>query len=151
MATEQPCYIVITGRTNTSIYIQPTTRGKKNAPFWLKSVACVSIFFFIFGTMSPLSIHGLSYLFDVLDPNTLLRIPLWIITILFTLAGLAFHLTARRLLAGEIDSLKHRMIKKSKLERNTRTDVRKVKELLPDSIEYNPLDYIDLKKGFSLA
>lgn len=151
MATEQPCHIVITGRTNTTIYIQPTTRGKKNAPFWLKSVACVSIFFFIFGTMSPLSIHGLSYLFDVLDPNTLLRIPLWIITILFTLAGLAFHLTARRLLAGEIDSLKHRMIKKSKLERNTRTDVRKVKELLPDSIEYNPLDYIDLKKGFSLA
>lgn len=120
---------------------------RKNAPFWLKSVACVSIFFFIFGTMSPLSIHGLSYLFDVLDPNTLLRIPLWIITILFTLAGLAFHLTARRLLAGEIDSLKHRMIKKSKLERNTRTDVRKVKELLPDSIEYNPLDCIDLKKG----
>ncbi|EMK3744372.1 type IV secretory system conjugative DNA transfer family protein [Escherichia coli] len=120
---------------------------RKNAPFWLKSVACVSIFFFIFSTMSPLSIHGLSYLFDVLDPNTLLRIPLWIITILFTLAGLAFHLTARRLLAGEIDSLKHRMIKKSKLERNTRTDVRKVKELLPDSIEYNPLDYIDLKKG----
>ncbi|HID1909134.1 TPA: type IV secretory system conjugative DNA transfer family protein [Escherichia coli] len=120
---------------------------RKNAPFWLKSVACVSIFFFIFGTMSPLSIHGLSYLFDVLDPNTLLRIPLWIFTILFTLAGLAFHLTARRLLAGEIDSLKHRMIKKSKLERNTRTDVRKVKELLPDSIEYNPLDYIDLKKG----
>ncbi|HCB2633975.1 type IV secretory system conjugative DNA transfer family protein [Escherichia coli] len=120
---------------------------RKNAPFWLKSVACVSIFFFIFGTMSPLSIHGLSYLFDVLDPNTLLRIPLWIITILFTLAGLSFHLTARRLLAGEIDSLKHRMIKKSKLERNTRTDVRKVKELLPDSIEYNPLDYIDLKKG----
>ncbi|HAX3727771.1 TPA: type IV secretory system conjugative DNA transfer family protein [Escherichia coli] len=120
---------------------------RKNAPFWLKSVACVSILFFIFGTMSPLSIHGLSYLFDVLDPNTLLRIPLWIITILFTLAGLAFHLTARRLLAGEIDSLKHRMIKKSKLERNTRTDVRKVKELLPDSIEYNPLDYIDLKKG----
>ncbi|HAX5102299.1 TPA: type IV secretory system conjugative DNA transfer family protein [Escherichia coli] len=120
---------------------------RKNAPFWLKSVACVSIFFFIFGTMSPLSIHGLSYLFDVLDPNTLLRIPLWIITILFTLAGLAFHLTARRLLAGEIDSLKHRMIKKSKLERNTRTDVRKIKELLPNSIEYNPLDYIDLKKG----
>lgn len=120
---------------------------RKHAPFWLKSVACVSIFFFIFGTMSPLSIHGLSYLFDVLDPNTLLRIPLWIITIFFTLAGLAFHLTARRLLAGEIDRLKHRMIKKSKLERNTRTDVRKVKELLPDSIEYNPLDYIDLKKG----
>ncbi|RBV87881.1 MFS transporter [Escherichia coli] len=137
---------LLAGLTLPFIFNLPREERKK-APFWLKSVACVSIFFFIFGTMSPLSIHGLSYLFDVLDPNTLLRIPLWIITILFTLAGLAFHLTARRLLAGEIDSLKHRMIKKSKLERNTRTDVRKVKELLPDSIEYNPLDYIDLKKG----
>ncbi|EGG1918950.1 type IV secretory system conjugative DNA transfer family protein [Salmonella enterica] len=137
---------LLAGLTLPFIFNLPREK-RKNAPFWLKSVACVSIFFFIFGTMSPLSIHGLSYLFDVLDPNTLLRIPLWIITILFTLAGLAFHLTARRLLAGEIDSLKHRMIKKSKLERNTRTDVRKVKELLPDSIEYNPLDYIDLKKG----
>lgn len=120
---------------------------RKNAPFWLKSVACVSIFFFIFGTISPLTIQGLSYFFKSLDNNILFRVPLWIMTIIFTAAGLIFHIAARRLLAGEIDNLKHRMIKKSKLERNTRTDVRKVKELLPDSIEYNPLDYIDLKKG----
>ncbi len=120
---------------------------RQNAPFWLKSVACVSIFFFIFGTISPLTIQGLSYFFKSLDNNILFRVPLWIMTIIFTVAGLIFHIAARRLLAGEIDNLKHRMIKKSKLERNTRTDVRKVKELLPDSIEYNPLDYIDLKKG----
>ncbi|HFJ4359894.1 TPA: type IV secretory system conjugative DNA transfer family protein [Salmonella enterica] len=120
---------------------------RKNAPFWLKSVACVSIFFFIFGTISPLTIQGLSYFFKSLDNNILFKIPLWIMTIIFTTAGLIFHITVRRILAGEIDKLKHRMIKKSKLERNTRTDVRKVKELLPDSTEYNPLDYIDLKKG----
>ncbi|HBQ0420867.1 TPA: type IV secretion system DNA-binding domain-containing protein [Klebsiella aerogenes] len=120
---------------------------RKNAPFWLKSVACVSIFFFIFGTISPLTIQGLSYFFKLLDNNILFRIPLWIMTVTFTTAGLFFHIAARRLLAGEIDNLKHRMIKKTKLERNTRTDVRKVKELLPESIEYNPLDYIDLKKG----
>lgn len=120
---------------------------RKNAPFWLKSVACVSIFFFISGTLSPLTIQVLSYFFKSLDNNILFRVPLWIMSITFTAAGLIFHIIARRLLAGEIDNLKHRMIKKSRLERNTRTDVRKVKELLPDSTEYNPLDYIDLKKG----
>lgn len=120
---------------------------RKNAPFWLKSVACVSIFFFISGTLSPLTIQGLSYFFKSLDNNILFRVPLWIMSITFTAAGLIFHIAARRLLAGEIDNLRHRMIKKSKLERNTRTDVRKVKELLPNSTEYNPLDYIDLKKG----
>lgn len=120
---------------------------RKNAPFWLKSVACVSIFFFISGTLSPLTIQGLSYFFKSLDNNILFRVPLWIMSITFTAAGLIFHIAARRLLAGEIDNLRHRMIKKSRLERNTRTDVRKVKELLPDSTEYNPLDYIDLKKG----
>ncbi|WP_061800593.1 type IV secretory system conjugative DNA transfer family protein [Serratia ficaria] len=120
---------------------------RKNAPFWLKSVACVSIFFFIFGTISPLTIQGLSYFFKSLDNSILFRIPLWIMTIVFTVAGLIFHIIARRLLAEEIDNLKHRMIKKSKLERNTKTDVREVRNLLPDSVEYNPLNYIDLKKG----
>lgn len=120
---------------------------RKNAPFWLKSVACISIFFFVFGTLSPLTIQGLSYFFDALNNHSLVSIPLWILTVLFTAAGLIFHLIARRLLAGEIDSLKHRLIKKSKLERNTRTDVRDVKEMLPDSVSYDPLEYIDLKKG----
>lgn len=120
---------------------------RKNAPFWLKSVACVSIFFFISGTLSPLTVQGLSYFFKSLDNNILFSVPLWIMTMIFTAAGLIFHITVRRLLAGEIDNLRHRMIKKSRLERKTRTDVRKVKELLPGSTEYNPLDYIDLKKG----
>ncbi|KYE80158.1 hypothetical protein AF389_25085, partial [Salmonella enterica subsp. enterica serovar Typhimurium] len=62
-------------------------------------------------------------------------------------SGLIFQIAARRLLAGEIDNLKHLMIKKIMLERNTRTDVRKVKELLPDPIVYYPLDFIDFKIG----
>ncbi|EFR6819705.1 type IV secretion system DNA-binding domain-containing protein [Salmonella enterica] len=137
---------LLAGLTLPFIFHLPR-EDRKNAPFWLKSVACVSIFFFISGTLSPLTIQGLSYFFKPLDNNILFRVPLWIMTVTFTTAGLIFHIAARRLLAGEIDNFKHRMIKKSKLERNTRTDVRKVKELLPDSTEYNPLDYIDLKKG----
>lgn len=114
-------------------------------------MASVSTFFFIFGTLSPLTIQGLSFFFNILGNNILLRLPLWILTIGFTLAGLAFHITARRILAGEIDSLKHRMIKKSKLERNVRTDVREVRDMLPDSIAYNPLDYIALNKGIFIG
>ncbi|EKK3318884.1 type IV secretion system DNA-binding domain-containing protein [Salmonella enterica] len=141
---------LLAGLTLPFIFHLPR-EDRKNAPFWLKSVACVSIFFFISGTLSPLTIQGLSYFFKPLDNNILFRVPLWIMTVTFTTAGLIFHIAARRLLAGEIDNFKHRMIKKSKLERNTRTDVRKVKELLPDSTEYNPLDYIDLKKGIFIG
>ncbi|ECW9809504.1 type IV secretion system DNA-binding domain-containing protein [Salmonella enterica subsp. enterica serovar Poona] len=141
---------LLAGLTLPFIFYLPREE-RKNAPFWLKSVACVSIFFFISGPLSPLTIQVLSYFFKSLDNNILFRVPLWIMSITFTVAGLIFHITARRLLAGEIDNLRHRMIKKSKLERNTRTDVRKVKELLPDSTEYNPLDYIDLKKGIFIG
>lgn len=137
---------LLAGLTLPFIFHLPR-EDRKKAPFWLKSVACVSIFFFISGTLSPLTIQGLSYFFKPLDNNILFRVPLWIMTVTFTAAGLIFHIAARRLLAGEIDNFKHGLIKKSKLERNTRTDVRKVKELLPDSTEYNPLDYIDLNKG----
>jgi hypothetical protein len=34
---------------------------RKNAPFWLKLTASLSIFVFIFGTLSPLTLQGLSY------------------------------------------------------------------------------------------
>ncbi len=39
-------------RSYITFYIPPSPRGKKERPVWLKSVACVSIFFFIFGTIS---------------------------------------------------------------------------------------------------
>lgn len=137
---------ILAGLTLPFIFHLPREE-RNNAPFWLKCVACASIFFFIFGTISPLTIQGLSYLFKVLDNNIIFKPVLWGLTIAFTFIGLLFHIMTRRLLAGEIDNLKHRMIKKSKLERNTRTDVREVKEMLPDSITYNPLDYIDISKG----
>lgn len=120
---------------------------RQNAPFWLKLTAGLSLFVFISGTISPLTLQGLSYFFHILDNNIVSDIPLWILTTVFTAAGLCLHITARRFLSGEIDAIKHRLIKRSKLERNTRTDVRDVKDMLPDSVEYNPLEYIDLTRG----
>ncbi|WP_284603812.1 type IV secretory system conjugative DNA transfer family protein [Dickeya dadantii] len=137
---------LLAGLTLPFIFNLPR-QERENAPLWLKSVACVSVFFFTFGTLSPLTIEGLSFFFNALDRHTLFNSPLWILTASFTVAGLIFHIMVSRLLAGEIDKLKHRLIKKSKLERSIRTDVREVKNMLPDSIAYNPLDHIDLKNG----
>ncbi|WP_038927200.1 type IV secretory system conjugative DNA transfer family protein [Dickeya chrysanthemi] len=137
---------LLAGLTLPFIFNLPR-QERENAPLWLKSVACVSVFFFTFGTLSPLTIEGLSFFFNALDRHTLFNSPLWILTASFTFAGLIFHIMVSRLLSGEIDKLKHRLIKKSKLERSIRTDVREVKNMLPDSIAYNPLDHIDLNNG----
>ncbi|MCA6998436.1 type IV secretory system conjugative DNA transfer family protein [Dickeya solani] len=141
---------LLAGLTLPFIFNLPR-QEKENAPLWLKSVACVSVFFFTFGTLSPLTIEGLSFFFNALDRHTLFNSPLWILTASFTVAGLIFHIMVSRLLSGEIDKLKHRLIKKSKLERSTRTDVREVKNMLPDSIAYNPLDHINLNKGIFIG
>ena len=141
---------MLAGLTLPFIFHLPRDK-RANAPFWFKSVAFLSSFFFIFGTLSPLTLQGLSFFFKMLDKDILFRVSLWIVTAGFTLAGLVFHFTARRVLTGEIDALKHRLIKKSKLERSVRTDVREIQHMLPDSIAYNPLDYINLSQGIFIG
>ena len=64
---------------------------------------------------------------------------------------MAFHLVLRRLLAPELDKLKHRLIKKTSMERNQRTDVRNIKNILPSTEKYNPLDFIELDKGIFIG
>ncbi|MFS9598978.1 MFS transporter, partial [Klebsiella variicola] len=39
------------------------------------------------------------------------------------------------------------LVKKTALERELRADVRTLKSQLPETLHYNPLDYIDLYKG----
>lgn len=76
-----------------------------NAPLWLKIVACVSIFFFIFGSLSPITIKGLSFFFPSLNKNSLFSIPLWILTLTFTTVSLIFHITARRIFPEKLTDL----------------------------------------------
>ncbi len=63
------------------------------------------------------------------------------------LGGIGLHIFFRRRLTPLINKLKIASTKKTKLMRDERTDVRTIKEFLPKSIDYDPLDYIDLKKG----
>lgn len=119
---------------------------RKNAPVLLRIVIFFSLLSFIFGTLSPVTSYCLRFIYP--DRSEISSSPaLWITLILFTATGIIFHFIARRVLSPEIDRLKQKMKKKTSLERNTRTDVRDVKTLLPKTEHYNPADYIDLNMG----
>lgn len=61
--------------------------------------------------------------------------------------GIGLHIFLRRRITPFINKLKISSTKKTKLMRDERTDVRTIKEFLPESMDYDPLDFIDLKKG----
>ncbi|WP_414651014.1 hypothetical protein [Escherichia coli] len=71
--------------------------------------------------------------------------------LLFTVAGFILHVVLRRLISPEFDKVKRGMVKKTSMERDRRTDVRRVKEILPVTTEYDPMDYIDLNKGIFIG
>ncbi|WP_316546301.1 type IV secretory system conjugative DNA transfer family protein [Klebsiella oxytoca] len=123
---------------------------RQKAPFWKKLVIAFSLPCFLFGTMGPLLISVFQWLYN---GRILTRTPIlaWSILIIFTVAGFIFHITLRRVLTPELDKIKKRLIKKTSLERELRTDVRTVKSLLPETLHYNPLDYIDLNKGIFIG
>ncbi|WP_210461780.1 TraM recognition domain-containing protein [Pantoea ananatis] len=124
---------------------------RRTAPFWIKCVAAFSLFSLIFGTFSPFSFWMLSHLFPRISGENLFSLPLWIMLLICTAAGLAVHIILRRLLTPELEKLRQATIKKTDFERDVRTDVRNVADLLPKTMKYNPLDYIDLKKGIFIG
>jgi hypothetical protein len=115
------------------------------APVWQRCIIVFSFICLLFGTLSPLSFSFVYYFYEVKSGFNTSAV-LWVALIAFTTVGVVFHYVARRLLAPELDKLKHKLIKKSSLERNVRTDVRNVKSLLPSTKKYNPEDYMGLDK-----
>ncbi|WP_235424025.1 type IV secretory system conjugative DNA transfer family protein [Citrobacter koseri] len=120
----------------------------------LRLVSLLSLFCLATGTLGQLTLYGLSNLY-FLHPSSPVEVSLstqsrlW--PVLFTVAGIVFHLILRRQLVPELDKLKQRLVKKTSLERNQRTDVRHIKEVLPTTEKYNPLDFIDLEKGIFIG
>ncbi|WP_174871200.1 type IV secretory system conjugative DNA transfer family protein [Pectobacterium polaris] len=123
---------------------------RQKASLWKKLIISFSLLCFLFGTMGPLLISVFQWLYN---GRILTRTPIldWSILIIFTVAGFIFHIALRRTLTPELDKIKKRLIKKTSLERELRTDVRTVKSLLPETLHYNPLDYIDLNKGIFIG
>lgn len=128
-------------------FIIPLKRDEhEKAPIWQRVIICLSLLCFIFGTISPATSYVLRFLYPArLEVST--PVILWAILISFTVVGVIFHYVARRVLSPEIDKLKRKMVKKTSLERNTRTDVREIKALLPTTEKYDPEQFIDLEKG----
>lgn len=123
------------------------TKDEHNkAPIWQRCIIVFSFICFLFGTLSPLSFAVVFYFYEGKAGFSASPI-LWTALMVFTAVGIIFHYVARRLLTPELDRIKHKLIKKSSLERNVRTDVRSVKEELPKTFSYRPEDYIDLSKG----
>ncbi|QPI44521.1 MULTISPECIES: type IV secretory system conjugative DNA transfer family protein [Pectobacterium] len=123
---------------------------RQKAPLWKKLFITFSLLCFLFGTVGPLLISVFRWLYNV---RILTRPPIldWSILIIFTVAGLILHISLRRVLTPKLDNIKKQLIKKTSLERELRTDVRTVKSLLPETLHYNPLDYINLNKGIFIG
>ncbi|MGI8471824.1 type IV secretory system conjugative DNA transfer family protein [Pectobacterium brasiliense] len=123
---------------------------RQKAPLGKKLIITFSLLCFLFGTTGPLLISVFQWFYN---GRILTRTPIldWSILIIFTVAGFIFHITLRRILTPELDKIKKQLIKKTSLERELRTDVRTVKSLLPETLHYNPLDYINLNKGIFIG
>ncbi|QWT40146.1 type IV secretory system conjugative DNA transfer family protein [Dickeya dadantii] len=123
---------------------------RQTAPFWKKGIIAFSLLCFLFGTMAPVIIRFFQWVYQT-QIATQYSLATWPMLIILTAAGLIFHIMLRRVLNPELDKIKKRLVKKTTLERELRTDVRTVRSLLPETLHYDPLDYIDLNNGIFLG
>ncbi|EPL7607701.1 TPA: MFS transporter [Klebsiella pneumoniae] len=119
---------------------------RQKAPLWKRLIIAFSLLCFLSGTLAPVVIGFFQWLYKsrLTSDNTVLA---WSVRIAFTVTGIIFHIMLRRVFTPELDKIKKRLVKKTTLERELRTDVRTVKSLQPETLHYDPLDYIDLNKG----
>ncbi|MCW2474534.1 type IV secretory system conjugative DNA transfer family protein [Candidatus Symbiopectobacterium sp. NZEC151] len=124
--------------------------GRQHIVLWKKLIMAFSLLCFLSGTMAPVVIEFFQWLYKIrlTSDNTVLA---WSLRMAFTVTGIIFHIMLRRVLTPELDRIKKRLVKKTTLERALRTDIRTVKSLLPDTLHYDPLDYINLNKGIFIG
>ena len=123
---------------------------RQKAPLWKKLIIAFSMLCFLSGTLAPIVIGSFQWLYNIrlTSDNSALA---WSVRIAFTVTGIIFHIMLRRVFTPELDKIKKRLVKKTTLERELRTDVRTVKSLLPETLHYDPLHYIDLSKGLFIG
>ena len=122
----------------------------QNAPFWKRFIFGSSMLCFLFGTIAPVPVWFLQRMYAGRE-EVAVPVLTWAVLLAFTAAGLAAHIILRRLISPELDKAKRSLVKKTSMERDGRTDVRSVKELLPQTVDYDPMPYIDLTKGIFIG
>lgn len=123
---------------------------RQKVPLWQKLIMAFSLLCFLSGTMGPVLIWIFQWLYQ---GRVVASLPVlaWPVRITFTVTGFILHILLRRVLTSELDKIKKRLVRKTTLERELRTDVRTVKSLLPETLHYDPLHYIDLSKGLFIG
>ena len=115
-----------------------------------RALIAVSVLLILLGTLSPVTVPWLMNTLQssyAIDPFTLIY-PLWDdFSIVLVLVGVVVHVIVRRRFEPAINRLLLRFNQKTHLARDTRTDVRTIRDHLPDTMDYDPEQYIDLKKG----
>ncbi|ELY1990153.1 type IV secretion system DNA-binding domain-containing protein [Vibrio harveyi] len=139
----------ISGLIMPTIYFDKPEKTEEDFVF-RRVLIVLSLLLFVFGTIANFTvpaIAGFVQSFKLENPTPLyypwtkyLYLPLFFI-------GIALHIFLRRLLTPAMNEVKQKLTKKTKMARDERTDVRTVKHFLPETVKYDPLDYIDLNKG----
>lgn len=115
-----------------------------------RALIAVSVLFFIFGTLSNITIPWVLIWIQSAQLDHVITVNYsWRAYLLWPslFVGITLHIVARRQLSPLKNKIKTDLTKKSALVREERTDVRNIRQFLPETMEYDPLDYIDLSKG----
>jgi len=115
-----------------------------------RALIAFGVLLFFFGTLANVTVPALVGVIQRfhLDQPTPLNYPwsAYFYIPLFFL-GIGAHIWLRRTLAPRVNEFKQKLTKKTNMARDERTDVRTVKDFLPDTVMYDPEQYIDLNKG----
>lgn len=114
----------------------------------------LGILLFTFGTISAWTVPELiKFTKDLAGVESqYVRYPDWHwISFLFFVGGMIAHTALRRAFIPAINQLKLKFTKKTEAAREERTDVRSVRDFLPDTVDYDPEQYIDLTKGIFIG
>ncbi|MEZ8236051.1 type IV secretory system conjugative DNA transfer family protein [Vibrio splendidus] len=113
-------------------------------------IIAAGVLLFIFGTISNFSIPALINWAKALHGAPLVDLHYslseWLLIPIFC-AGIFTHWWGRRHLSGKINQLKIKHTKRTEVARDERTDVRHVRDYLPETVDYDPEDHINLKMG----
>ncbi|MFA1563319.1 MFS transporter, partial [Aliivibrio fischeri] len=109
-----------------------------------------SVILFFIGTLSNVIVPSLLEWAQRSRLSTIIKVHYsWTAYLLWPcfFIGIVSHVAVRRTLSPLKNKVKTTLTKQSDLVREERTDVRNIRQFLPDTLEYDPLDHIDLEKG----
>lgn len=143
-------FAIIAGLLLPTIYFDKPEKDLESDVSLYRIYIFGSGLFFIFGTLSPSVIPLMAALFLKgrlpSDVHFSFPLPTWLLIVL-TILGAVLHIYVRRWITPKHNELKNKLTQKSKLTRDEKTDIRTIRDLLPDGLDYDPEDYFDESKG----